>query len=74
VTSGWTNYEQNPETQFSKNAAAAGCLSGRLAATSGRIAIVTGASNGISSSEPVRWATGELRRAVEEKGDSCIIV
>ena len=63
-----------PRRNFLKHAAAAGCLSGRLAAASGRIAIVTGAPSGISSSEPVRWASGELRRAVEEKGDSCVIV
>ena len=63
-----------PRRNFLKHAAAAGCLSGRLAAASGRIAIVTGAPGGISSSEPVRWASGELRRAVEEKGDSCVIV
>ena len=59
---------------FLKHAATAGCLSGRLAGASGRIAIITGAPNGISSSEPVRWAAGELRRAVEEKGDSCVMV
>src|SRR5450432_1212694 len=63
-----------PRRSFLKHAAAAGCLSGRLAAASGKIAIVTGAPGGISSSEPVRWAAGELRRAVEEKGDSCVIV
>jgi hypothetical protein len=63
-----------PRRSFLKHAAAAGCLSGRLAAAPGRIAIVTGTPNGISSAEPVRWAAGELRRAVEEKGDSCVIV
>ena len=63
-----------PRRNFLKHAAAAGCLSGRLAAASGRIAIVTGAPSGISSSEPVRWASGELRRAVEEKGDACVMV
>src|ERR1017187_5831897 len=63
-----------PRRNFLKHAAAAGCLSGRLAAAPGRIAIVTGAPSGISSSEPVRWAAVELRRAVEEKGDSCVIV
>src|ERR1017187_2470115 len=63
-----------PRRNFLKHAAAAGCLSGRLAAASGRIAIVTRAPGGISSSQPVRWAAGELRRAVEEKGDSCVIV
>jgi len=63
-----------PRRRFLKHAAAAGCLSGHLAAASGRIAIITGPPNGISSSEPVRWAAGELRRAVEEKGDSCVIV
>ena len=63
--------ERIPRRNFLKHAAAAGCLSGRLAAASGRIAIITGAPNGITTSEPVRWAAGELRRAVEEKGDSC---
>ena len=48
-----------PRRNFLKHAAAAGCLSGRLAAASSRIAIVTGAPNGISQSEPVRWAAGD---------------
>ncbi|HUK42636.1 MAG TPA: hypothetical protein VLX11_16390 [Candidatus Acidoferrales bacterium] len=39
-----------PRRRFLKHAAAAGCLSGRLAAASGRIAIITGPPNGISSS------------------------
>ena len=63
--------ERIPRRNFLKHAAAAGCLSGRLAAASGRIAIITGAPNGITTAEPVRWAAGELRRAVEEKGASC---
>ena len=63
-----------PRRNFLKHAAAAGCLSGRLAAAAGRIAIVTGTPGGISSSDPVGWVAGELRRAVEEKGDSCVIV
>src|SRR5690242_20688339 len=63
-----------PRRKFLKDAAAAGCVSGRLAAASGRIAILTGAPNGVLSSEPVRWAASELRRAVEERGDSCVIV
>jgi hypothetical protein len=64
-------WKRIPRRNFLKHAAAAGCLSGRLAAASGRIAIITGAPNGITTSEPVRWAAGELRRSVEEKGDSC---
>ena len=63
-----------PRRNVLKNASAAGCLLGSVEAASGRIAIVTGAPGGIPSSEPVRWADRELRRAVEEKGDSCVIV
>ncbi|HXK03408.1 MAG TPA: hypothetical protein VMS37_13460 [Verrucomicrobiae bacterium] len=55
-------------------AAAGGCLAGRLTAASTRMAIIADAADKMSSAGPVRWAIGELRRAVEVKGATCAVV
>jgi hypothetical protein len=47
---------------------------GALAATSGRVSVILDANDQAASSDPVKWATGQLKKALAAKGVNCEIV
>lgn len=59
--------------QKAGQAAALGYAGTGLAAPSARVAILRDPSPGPHSEAPVEWAIGELRRAVESKGGTCVV-
>ena len=64
-----------PRRRFLKQtgqAAAFGYLGANLAAASGRIALIADPADKLMAAQPVQWAIGELRQAVEAKGGTCV--
>src|SRR6516165_3540396 len=64
-----------PRRRFLKQAGQAttfAYLGTNLTAASGRIALIADPGDKLISSQPVQWAIGELRQAVEAKGATCV--
>lgn len=64
-----------PRRRFLKQAGQAtalGYLGTNLAAASGRIALIIDPADKLIATQPVQWAVGELRQAVEAKGATCV--
>jgi len=64
-----------PRRHFLKQAGQAtalGYLGTNLSAASGRIALFADPGNKLTSTQPVQWAIGELRQAIEAKGATCL--
>ncbi len=61
-----------PRRRFLKQTAAFGYLGTNLAAASGRIALIADPADKLMTAQPVQWAIGELRQAVEAKGGTCV--
>ncbi|HUA63711.1 MAG TPA: hypothetical protein VML19_33495, partial [Verrucomicrobiae bacterium] len=61
---------------FLKNAgqvAAFGCLGNNLAAAAGRVGLIVPPGDALVGTPPVKWAVGELRRALESKGAASVV-
>jgi hypothetical protein len=61
---------------FLKNAgqaAAFGCLGNNLAAAAGRVGLIVPPGDALVGAPPVKWAVGELRRALESKGAASVV-
>lgn len=65
-----------PRRRFLKQAGQAtafGYLGANLSAASARIALIADPSDKLIAMQPVQWALGELRQAIEAKGAMCVM-
>lgn len=54
-------------------AAAIGCVGANFASAAAAVVLVADPADPLVAQQPVQWAIGELRQAVQDKGVSCIV-